>query len=696
MGLLKRPVRVGAVAAAGLATVALSGAFGATAAMAGPAVAKAAPQFVSLKGSVNPTTDHATGPYASSRMSIELSLAPRDQAGLNKELRAAYTKGASGYQKWLAKGQFDARYAPTAATRSAVVTYLRSAGLSVLKSSSPFLIRASGTSGRIQGAFRTSLKQYAGSHGTRYFSNSSAVRLPSGIARDVLGIVGLTNTVRLHSQAVRQGDPQRPEGKPSTGSSNASCETPYVTTADLFGFVAGTGFPYGYGGGPGCSGLTPSQVKSIYGAPGGGRRTQGAGTTLALFELSAYQTSDIATWSQQFYGSRYNPPLENLTVDGGPITPICPAGDTCPANFNGYSGDIEVDADIEVSLAVARDARSVEVYEAPNDFTGQTELDEYTAIANQDSAATVSSSWAACENDVSSGYVQAENTVFEQMALQGQSMFGAEGDTGAFSCIRSDGTTVQNVLDPPSQPWVTSVGGTSLESDNPGTNPHPGTPARGTETVWNTDNLCSNQGPAADNDSQGGFFWCANTGSGGGGYSQWWGRPFYQHGPGVNNPAFPSAAGSTNASGITECALAAAGTPCREDPDVSANADPYTGYAEYCTGNPNPPDFSDCGTFSGGEPAPGWFGIGGTSLSSPLWAAIIADRDGFQGRRSGNINPLVYALLNLDPTRYFNDITGIGKRQQAATSNGLFPTTPGYDMATGIGSPKMAALITGS
>jgi hypothetical protein len=56
----------------------------------------------------------------------------------------------------------------------------------------------------------------------------------------------------------------------------------------------------------------------------------------------------------------------------------------------------------------------------------------------------------------------------------------------------------------------------------------------------------------------------------------------------------------------------------------------------------------------------------------------------------------VYALLNLDPTRYFNDITGIGKRQQAATSNGLFPTTPGYDMATGIGSPKMAALITGS
>ncbi len=91
----------------------------------------------------------------------------------------------------------------------------------------------------------------------------------------------------------------------------------------------------------------------------------------------------------------------------------------------------------------------------------------------------------------------------------------------------------------------------------------------------------------------------------------------------------------------------------------------------------------------------GWFQIGGTSLSGPLWAAIIADRDSYQGHRSGNIKPLLYFLLNTDPSRYFTDITGIGPRQQAATNNGLFPTTPGCDMATGIGTPKMAALITG-
>jgi hypothetical protein len=105
---------------------------------------------------------------------------------------------------------------------------------------------------------------------------------------------------------------------------------------------------------------------------------------------------------------------------------------------------------------------------------------------------------------------------------------------------------------------------------------------------------------------------------------------------------------------------------------------------------------SDCATFSGSEPAPGWFQIGGTSLSSPLLAAIFADRAGYQGQRTGAANPLLCSLFNSDPSRYFNDITGIGHLQRAATNNGLFPSTPGYDMATGIGTPKMAALISGS
>ena len=140
-------------------------------------------------------------------------------------------------------------------------------------------------------------------------------------------------------------------------------------------------------------------------------------------------------------------------MDGGPLAPVCPAGDTCPPPFEGYAGDIEVVADIENTLAVAKDSHVI-VYNAPNDETGQTELDEYTAIANQDTADTVSSSWGMCENDVTAGYVQAENTIFEQMAFQGQSMFGSSGDTGAFGCIRSDGTTIVNA----ERPVVPAVG----------------------------------------------------------------------------------------------------------------------------------------------------------------------------------------------------------------------------------------------
>ncbi len=92
----------------------------------------------------------------------------------------------------------------------------------------------------------------------------------------------------------------------------------------------------------------------------------------------------------------------------------------------------------------------------------------------------------------------------------------------------------------------------------------------------------------------------------------------------------------------------------------------------------------------------GWFEVGGTSLSGPVWAAIIADRDSYQGHRSGNINPWVYALLDTDPGRYFNEVTGRGPQQQVANNNGIFRTTLGYDMATGVGTPRMAALITGS
>jgi subtilase family serine protease len=230
------------------------------------------------------------------------------------------------------------------------------------------------------------------------------------------------------------------------------------------------------------------------------------------------------------------------------------------------------------------------------------------------------------------------------------------------------------------------VGGTSFDY-NPNVNPYPNYPF-GKETVWNVDNLC-NESSNSEGTGVPGAAWCANTGAGGGGNSQYWGRPFYQFGPGIQN-RYTTYAGESIPNGVTQCSLAHPGTPCRETPDISADADEWTGYAEYCTGSAATP-YSTCATFSGGEPAPGWFQIGGTSLSSPLWSAIIGDRVSFQGHRVGNANPLLYWLYNTNANGFFNDITGFG---QATNNNGLFPVTPGYDLATGIGSPKMGALIT--
>jgi kumamolisin len=323
------------------------------------------------------------------------------------------------------------------------------------------------------------------------------------------------------------------------------------------------------------------------------------------------------------------------------------------------------------------------VYNAPIDFTGQTELDEYAAIAGQDIADTVSSSWYSCEQDNPAAYVQAENTIFEQMAAQGQSMFAITGDTGAFGCIRIDGTTGVMVADPGAQPWVTSVGATTFAGFNPGTNAHPSYPS-GKEDVWNVDNLCSDTGSNQTGPGgQPGFFWCASQGASGGGSSMFWGRPSWQAGPGVINNY------TTYGNGLNQCGLGPVGRACRQVPDISADGDQYTGYAEYCTGNASTPG-SVCATFSGSQPVPGWFGIGGTSLSSPLWAAIAADRDGYRGQRTGFFNPLLYSLFNSDPGLYFHDIG------PSVNNNGLFPTTPGYDEATGIGTPIMKGIITGA
>ncbi len=82
-----------------------------------------------LAQSVPATSDQVTGTYTSQSMTVQVALQPGNAAALAGSLQAMYTPGSSGYHQWLAAGQFDARYAPPAAERSAVSGLLSRAGL---------------------------------------------------------------------------------------------------------------------------------------------------------------------------------------------------------------------------------------------------------------------------------------------------------------------------------------------------------------------------------------------------------------------------------------------------------------------------------------------------------------------------------------------------------------------------------------
>jgi subtilase family serine protease len=121
-------------------------------------------------------------------------------------------------------------------------------------------------------------------------------------------------------------------------------------------------------------------------------------------------------------------------------------------------------------------------------------------------------------------------------------------------------------------------------------------------------------------------------------------------------------------------------TTQRTNPDVAYNADFATGYAIY-----------DTVPFLGQT---GWFDAGGTSAGAPQWAALVALAD--QLRAAHGLPALdgpsqtLYALYQMAAPAtygtYFNDIT---------TGNNGYPAGPGYDLVTGLGTPRAAAVVQG-
>ena len=339
---------------------------------------------------------------------------------------------------------------------------------------------------------------------------------------------------------------------------------------------------------------------------------EGAGVTVALFELEPVSPTDISTFLTCY---DLNTTVTYTEVDGGAGT---------------GSGAGEAALDIEDLSSLAPDA-SIDVFQAPNTDAGL--IDEDTAIVDDPSVKVVSTSWGLCEAYADPSVLSEENTLFEQAATEGQSSFAASGDDGSTDCRQPP----LAVDDPGAQPYVTSVGGTSLTSI---TGP--------VETVWNE----SSQG----------------YGASGGGISAVNPMPSYQSGA-------PASLNVVNANSSGSPCTAASGTYCREVPDVSADAAWDDGFLIYWEGT--------------------WTDSGGTSNGAPLWAALTALTDASNtcdGTSIGFANPVLDDVA-ADYSANFNDITsGTNDYTPEGYSGGLYPAGTGYDMASGLGSPNGASL----
>ena len=93
----------------------------------------------------------------------------------------------------------------------------------------------------------------------------------------------------------------------------------------------------------------------------------------------------------------------------------------------------------------------------------------------------------------------------------------------------------------------------------------------------------------------------------------------------------------------------------------------------------------------------GWGPGGGTSVAAPTWAGLAALVDASPSCATsgpiGFVNPELYALGKSDQSAYFTDITtGNNDYTPLGYNGGSYRAGPGFDMASGWGSPKIGAL----
>ena len=610
-----------------------------------------------LAANASPAVDAGVAP-TNQTVQVTLVLKLRNQATLEDYIKQTVTPGSAHYQQFLTTSQFAQQYGATDSDIAQVQAYLQKQGLSSEVLPSHLAIRTSGTLAQFGALFQTSIHNYVSRENGRSFHKpASSPQIPSAIA-DVVDVAsGLSNERLYRSHHVSA------PAFASLNKQSAKTQALSATTST------------GSSGNPTASGVpgeyTVGDVANFYNInPLYKRGVVGKGSTVAIVTLSNFYPADATTyWTDIGLTTKPNR-ITQVHVDGG-------------GAIDGGSGETSID--VEQSGGVAPYANII-VYDAPNAGNGY--VDAFAQAVSDNIADSISTSWGlpeifnfaalnvtgASNTDTSdAGDLRAFHAIFLEAAAQGQSLFAATGDSGAYDTVRylgagtavGDYTAPLAVDSPADDPFITAAGGTTTPYSYAfGTGP---TESITQESVWGWDYIQNYFdtyiGPnVVDLFSSGG----------GGGVSVYWHTPFYQvftNGIRSSEKNQSLVYNDPNAGPTTELILPSH-FQGRNVPDISLNADPETGYIFVST-------------YDGGLNA----GEGGTSFVAPQLNGITALLRQSTGHRIGLWNPQVYAIQNIFGYGHFSAFNSV-----RAGDNWFYYGSPHYNPGAGIGSLDVANL----
>jgi len=402
----------------------------------------------------------------------------------------------------------------------------------------------------------------------------------------------------------------------------------------------------------------------------------GAGQTIALVDSYGSDTMahDLHVYDQAFglqpmcgeegvTCAPGMPKFSQLAIQGSPATKAPPSQSKSPGQEAKSAWALEVALDVETAHSIAPMANILLVHTPTAETLGvqgfQQMMNAEQYVVDHHLATVISQSFGSSEAAFGSAQSLLNlRHAFISAANNGVTVLASSGDNGTAEIKKSPVAKGGSLIPrptvgwPASDPLVTGIGGTYLCTDPNNTT---------SRVVDSTDPPAKCQ--AFPGQAEVGWTFA------GGGFSEVFSKPDYQN----TLPAGSTAIGSQ-----------------RGVPDVALQASAGTGALVYLT---LPPDGLS-GLLCGDVPcSTGWYDIGGTSLSCPQWAGLVALADQINGGGLGLINPALYKI-GADPTRYASDFFDITTGNNTADPSVMgYPATPGWDPITGLGTPNAANLV---